>query len=110
MDKRHAGFLQGEYDLEKEIAAEKYKIWEMEQKKKMYYQKHKDFDKIAERGPWSYGYDLLLTDPYFNPFPAEQQPSQPPKPSAPEKPAQPKPDAPPAKKPEAPPSKPESKP
>ena len=77
MDKRHAGFLQGEYDLEREIAAEKAKIWQMEQKKKMYYQKHKDFDKIAEEGPYSWGYDRLLTDPYFNPFPQEPEPSTP---------------------------------
>ena len=42
----------------------------MEQKKKMYYQKHKGFDKLVkEGGPYGWNYDRVLSDPYFNPFP-----------------------------------------
>jgi len=30
IDKRHAGFLKTEYEMEQEIAAQKEKVWQME--------------------------------------------------------------------------------
>ena len=54
MDKRHAGFLEGEYELQQQIYQEKQRVWELEQKRKMFEERHKAFDEVAERGPYSW--------------------------------------------------------
>ena len=79
MDKRHADFLQSEYAIEIELAAQKQKVSELEQKREMAQQKHELFDKLAQEGPYSRGFDTLMTDPYFNPLPKtpEKAPAKP---------------------------------
>ena len=60
MDKRHAGFLEGEYELQQQIYQEKQRVWELEQKRKMFEERHKAFDEVAERGPYSWGYGQIF--------------------------------------------------
>ena len=36
--------------------------------------RHEDFDELARKGPYTWGYGQLISDPYFNPEPASPQP------------------------------------
>ena len=88
MDKRHAGFLEGEYEIQQQIVQEKQKVWELEQKRKMFAQRHKAFDEVAEAGPYVWGFDQIFQDPYYNPFPQEQPADKPAEKPADSKPAE----------------------